>query len=714
MTQLQNTLKDIEARISGLRNEDQLVSQQFDQTKGDLESRRGHLDALQALQKAALGQTGENVTRWLAQENLAGQSRLAQKISVEQPWVLAVESVLGDFLQAVCVQRCEEHLARLPESDLVLIGNTDTHAAKSDDERYLCSKVKHAGSAAAALAAVRVADSLEHAMSLVAGLAPGESVITAQGVWLGDGWVRVGRGQSESGGVISREQDIRNLQEAVRDYELQTTSLAETRHRIRQQLEELEQSQADTHRLANEANGHYASATTLLNSLRQDFERIKERLGALNSDGASVAEEIGRIEGQAREAKEKHEHAVAALERLEERRPALHRQKEQLLEEYNQARQAADKDRISVSAINVEFERRTVSKESASTTLERISAQQQQLEDRVSGLATQIEDSESPQKEMQQQLNVTLAKEVTAKQELAKQQRDMDFADEQLRMHETGRAECEQMVSQAREAAEQARIQVRELEVRQEGVVEQFALTGLVLETVINELDDTATEEAWEDELATVRRRIERLGSINMAAIDQFNEQSERKLYLDSQYDDLTAALETLQGAIRKIDRETRTRFKETFDNVNNGLQRIFPRLFGGGHAYLGLEGDDVLDAGVTVMAQPPGKRNSSIHLLSGGEKALTAVALIFSIFELNPAPFCLLDEVDAPLDDANVARFCEIVREMSETIQFVVITHNKMTMEMVSQLTGVTMHEAGVSRLVSVDIDAAVKLAAV
>jgi chromosome segregation protein len=194
----------------------------------------------------------------------------------------------------------------------------------------------------------------------------------------------------------------------------------------------------------------------------------------------------------------------------------------------------------------------------------------------------------------------------------------------------------------------------------------------------------------------------------------QFKEQAERKSYLDAQHADVTASLETLEQAIRKIDRETRTRFQETFDRVNGGLQEMFPKLFGGGHAYLEMVGEELLDAGVAVMARPPGKRNSSIHLLSGGEKALTAVALVFAIFLLNPAPFCMLDEVDAPLDDANVGRFCELVKEMSERVQFIFITHNKVTMEIANQLIGVTMHEPGVSRLVSVDVDEAARLAAV
>jgi len=202
------------------------------------------------------------------------------------------------------------------------------------------------------------------------------------------------------------------------------------------------------------------------------------------------------------------------------------------------------------------------------------------------------------------------------------------------------------------------------------------------------------------------------LGAINLAAIDEFQVQSERKTYLDSQHEDLTEALEILDGAIRKIDRETRQRFKETFDRVNDGLQGLFPKVFGGGHASLELTGEDLLETGVTIMARPPGKKNSTIHLLSGGEKALTAIALVFAIFQLNPAPFCMLDEVDAPLDDANVGRYANLVKEMSKQVQFIYITHNKIAMEQADQLMGVTMHEQGCSRLVTVDVEAAVALA--
>lgn len=211
-----------------------------------------------------------------------------------------------------------------------------------------------------------------------------------------------------------------------------------------------------------------------------------------------------------------------------------------------------------------------------------------------------------------------------------------------------------------------------------------------------------------------IAQKIQRLGLINLAAIDEFAEQSERKVYLDAQFADLNEALATLEDAMRKIDRETRARFRQTFDQLNEGIQAMFPRLFGGGHAYLELSGEDLLNTGVTIMARPPGKGNRTIHALSGGEKALTAVAMVFAIFELNPAPFCMLDEVDASLDEANVGRFCELVQAMSKRIQFIYITHNKSTMEIAHQLTGVTMHEPGCSRLVAVDVDEAAALIAV
>jgi chromosome segregation protein len=311
-------------------------------------------------------------------------------------------------------------------------------------------------------------------------------------------------------------------------------------------------------------------------------------------------------------------------------------------------------------------------------------------------------------------LEQALAQRIAVESELAAARRGQETLDANLRELDERRMVAEAAVQEARDLLETVKFAVQELRLRHGGLSEQFVATRLDLAEVVAALTDDAQIADWEQRLADTGAQIERLGPVNLAAIDEFREQSERKEYLDRQFADLTDALTTLEDAIRRIDRETRSRFQDTFDRVNAGLKEKFPRLFGGGNAYLELAGEDVLEAGVTIMARPPGKRNSSISQLSGGEKALTAVALVFSIFELNPAPFCLLDEVDAPLDDNNVGRFCDIVREMSSRVQFVFVTHNKATMELADQLLGVTMNEPGVSRLVAVDVDEAIRLAAV
>ena len=259
---------------------------------------------------------------------------------------------------------------------------------------------------------------------------------------------------------------------------------------------------------------------------------------------------------------------------------------------------------------------------------------------------------------------------------------------------------------------ESGRIRLESANVRAQSFLEQLTELKQSVKDVIKSLPQDANEQSWENQLQATTASVTRLGAVNLAAVDEYETQSVRKEHLDAQNLDLTQALDTLQSAMLKIDKETRSRFKHTFDAVNNDLKSLFPKVFGGGMAYLALNDDDMLETGVTIMARPPGKKNSTIGLLSGGEKALTALSLVFAIFRLNPAPFCLLDEVDAPLDDANVGRFCRLVSQMSQSVQFIYITHNKVAMEMATHLTGVTMAEPGVSRMVAVDMEQALEIA--
>ncbi len=344
--------------------------------------------------------------------------------------------------------------------------------------------------------------------------------------------------------------------------------------------------------------------------------------------------------------------------------------------------------------------------------LQRTISQIKQQEERLAQLVAQFDLLDDPDAEMQEHLQILLLSRTEQEQLKLQQQQQLQKTELQIKDLEQGQQGIQQQLAQQQKQIENARLDAEGYRVRANNMLELLTEQQVNFRDIVQNLPADATEGAWQQQLDKTTEALTRLGPINLAAIDEFNQQDERKKYLDGQHQDLESALETLETAIRKIDRETRQKFKQTFDEVNEGLQTLFPKVFGGGSAYLELTDEDLLETGVAIMARPPGKKNSTIHLLSGGEKALTALSLVFSIFRLNPAPFCMLDEVDAPLDDANVGRFCNLVREMSESVQFIYISHNKIAMEMAAQLMGVTMQEPGVSRVVAVDVEDAVKMA--
>jgi chromosome segregation protein len=346
---------------------------------------------------------------------------------------------------------------------------------------------------------------------------------------------------------------------------------------------------------------------------------------------------------------------------------------------------------------------------------QQVTRNQQQLTDyqfRRDTLSKELNDLSAPQAVQKVQLQELLTQKNELENKRSEYQSKQDDIEQLLRESEKGQQALAKDIQERTSNIEKLNIEIEGFKVRASAILEQLEDSKQSLKSILETLPDEADETKWQSELESTQGSLSRLGAVNLAAVEEYEIQSERKLHLDTQYNDLTDALETLQSAIRKIDKETRTRFSTTFEQVNQDLKALFPKVFGGGSAYLALTDDDLLETGVTIMARPPGKKNSTIHLLSGGEKALTALSLVFAIFRLNPAPFCLLDEVDAPLDDANVGRFCNLVSEMSQTVQFIYITHNKIAMEMATHLTGVTMAEPGVSRMVAVDVDEAMAFA--
>jgi chromosome segregation protein len=710
-------LADIADKIRKLREQDGKLSRLVEERRASLHDAEGKYASLEALQQAALGEGDEGIQEWLENSGLDANKRVAQKLDVDEGWDRAVETVLGDYLQAICVTDITpvtENIARLRSGNLMVLQEQASEPELFDVSDTLASKVSGAPAPIhRILSQVRIADSLGNALAQREAMGDNTSVITAEGIWLGQSWLRVSRDRDAKAGVLSREHDMRRLKGEIREFLARFESakklLADGRLRLGQLEERRESLQADASALLSE----YSEVKAALDSAQYRMDQASARQASIAEEFSDIDNQKISAEEQLRESRRNFKQAAESLEELATLRTSLETRRDELRDELRRVREQAHEDRQTVQNITIQFESRRTSKESAAQNLERMRSQLSQFESREIEIREQLEQRKAPLEQNKQALEDQLANRIHVEGELASARKLVEEVEDGLRELDQRRMQVDQTVEEARAAVSEAEMGARELRVRREGFVEQLGATDFEYDALIEQIDEAANLEAWEEKLEKVRRRIDRLGPINLAAIDEFKEQSERKEYLDSQLEDLNSALATLEGAIRKIDRETRSRFRETFDDVNAGFQRLFPKLFGGGHAYLELTGDDLLSAGVTVMARPPGKRNSTIHLLSGGEKALTAVALVFAIFELNPAPFCLLDEVDAPLDDANVGRFCDIVREMSEKVQFVFITHNKVTMELSRQLTGVTMQEPGVSRLVSVDLDEAVKMAA-
>ncbi len=708
-------LTNVTDEVRKLREQDQKLTALVEERRAALQATESKYTSLQAVQKAALGQSDEHVQSWLAANGLADAKRVVQSLEVEDGWARAVETVLGQYLQAVCVRDIEEAaagIARLQSGSVTLL--TDVRHDQVPPSESLLSKVGNAPAAIAELlSAVRTADSLSAALQARAALEPMESVITPDGIWLSRSWLRVSRDRDAKAGILAREHDMRRLAGEVRELRARTDSARKLQEDGRARLNQLEEQRETLQHDSSVLLGEYSEVKAELDSMRYRIDQAKARRAAIAEESATIEKEQLAAEEQVRESRLRISRATEALAELDGRQATLEAQRDELREELKRVRQQAEQDRQNAHEIAIQFENRRSSKESAAQSLERMQSQLRHFGSREKEIRQQLEQSEAPLAENREKLESQLALRVEVETELNEARRLVEQVEGELRELDQRRMQSDRIAEEARAAVGEAKMAMQEIRVRREGLAEQLQQTSFELDTLLQEMDKDATIESWEEKLEKLRTRIERLGPINLAAIDEFKEQSERKEYLDAQLSDLNNALATLEGAIRKIDRETRTRFRETFDKVDAGFKTLFPKLFGGGHAYLELTGDDLLAAGVGVMARPPGKRNSTINLLSGGEKALTAVALVFAIFELNPAPFCMLDEVDAPLDDANVGRFCDIVREMSEKVQFVFITHNKVTMEMARQLTGVTMQEPGVSRLVSVDLDEAVKMAA-
>ena len=706
-------IEELDRTLAGLRDERAAQDSALHEARQALQATRGKVSSLETLQQAALREDDEELRGWLSARELGEAPRLASVLGVRAGWEPAVEHVLGGLLQAPLSPSLDAVLesgGQTPES-----GASVVDAAEVDEpapEGSLAAQVQGPRAVRGWLAQVRTAETLEQARRLRAALGEAESVITPDGVWLGRDWIRYPRRGDSASGVIARGMMLRQLkaeagrlEKTVQDREQQLT---EVRRKLQQAEHERSELGARFDQRRQVQAQKLAQRQAQAVRLEQTERRIAELDEALQSLEASRQQQQAELE--------------AARRNLEQ----LERTAEQLRDERSQVQQRLAAARDGLQEARAEVARGAERLNQIQVRLAGTRSQHQALESSIADLVqrrTQLQAQKQQQEAQAAELDAPLENEarrldalraaVDAARQRLKQARDaVTLAENRLGNALQGQRQAEATRDAAREALQQAQLGFEGLSTRRQGLEEQIAESGHDRAQLLEGLDEQARAADWQQRLEALERKIERLGPINLAAIQELEEASEREEYLGRQHEDLAGALDTLEDAIRKIDRETRDRFRTTFEQVNETFKMRFPRLFGGGEAYLELTGDDLLSTGVRVMARPPGKRNSSIQLLSGGEKAMTAVALLLALFELNPAPFCMLDEVDAPLDDANVARFVETIREMSQDVQFIIITHNKITMELAEQLHGVTMAEPGVSRLVSVDVKQAMELA--
>jgi len=674
---------------------------------------RGRLASLETLQQAALGQEQGAAVAWLKARGLDSGARVGERLQVEAGWENAVESALGQLIEGVLVDAPEqlvEALGELGEGRIALVADDD--APLQVAATSLAAKVTGPAAIRRLLARLHAAEDLADAARLQATLPEGDSVITRGGERLGTGWVRVSRSGAAKQGALLREREINTLREQIEVLAQREAQLEQLLVGFREQLLDAEQQREDVQRSLYQMHRGVSELAGQLQGQQGKLESARTRIDRIEGELSQLLETLDVNREQVREARARLDSAVNSMGDLESVRNALENERRQFTEARDRARDAARSVRETAHSLALTLESQRAQVASLSQALERMSNQRGQLDSRLGELHAQLDDGDTPVESLQAEHQAALEARVRADGLLSQARSLLDGIDVELRELEQTRHKRDEQALAQREKISQRRLDQQALVLSAEQLQAAVEKAGFVLQEVISTLPDDARLGDWEQTVQQIDGRMRRLEPVNLAAIQEYGEASQRSEYLDAQNLDLTTALETLEDAIRKIDRETRGRFKDTFDRVNAGVQALYPRLFGGGHAYLELTGEDLLDTGVTIMARPPGKRVSSISLLSGGEKAMTAVALVFAIFQLNPAPFCLLDEVDAPLDEANVGRLANMVKEMSEKVQFLFVSHNKATMEAAHQLSGVTMREPGVSRLVSVDLEEAARLA--
>jgi chromosome segregation protein len=737
LERLSEEARELEEALHGLRAQLSDKETELPQLEQALRSRsEAHDAASQRLtvveaRSQALRQLQDRIGRgaelqgWLEARQLDSAPRLWQGITIEPGWEDALESVLRERLNGIVLDRIDrtvEWQADSPPGKMTVVesgggeGNrADTPAAGALDglqplQRYVtCREPSLEPVLREWLDEVYVLDDGVAGLDLRSRLPAGGVLVTREGHVYTRHSVSFHAPDSELHGVLSRQREIEEL-EAKLTLEREAQSAAHDE--VVAAEEAIEQHKGELAELretiAHTQQRHHA--------VQMDAVRMSEQAQRLTHRAEQIAHELADIAEQIETESAGREDAAARLEELKHRCAEAREQLDHAAEVYEAADAALKLQREELQRVQQAHQEALYQSRSARAKVEELENSIRTLTAQTAALAQTIATEEGgleglDETQWQDQLQQALLTRTEREQALAQARDALEGMETHVKGVEHERLSAEQRLGPLRDRINDVRLKEQEARLTEEQYAQQLVEAGADEAQLQSVLEKGTRSGALNNEIARLSEEIKALGAVNLAALEELQTSTERKTYLDAQSQDLNEALSTLEDAIRRIDRETRERLQATFDEVNGHFSKMFPALFGGGNAKLVLTGEEILDGGVQVIAQPPGKKNSSIHLLSGGEKALTALSLVFSMFQLNPAPFCLLDEVDAPLDDYNTQRYCDLVKKMSAQSQFLFISHNKITMEMANQLLGITMQEPGVSRVVAVDIEEAMKL---
>ncbi|HHL19824.1 MAG TPA: chromosome segregation protein SMC, partial [Thiothrix sp.] len=647
---LQQQHNELQTRINHCRVEKQALT--------------GRLASLETLQQANLGKQDNKSNEWLEQQGLSNHKRLAEILKVDPDWEVAVETVLGTHLEAISIEKLseiEDKLTTISNINLSFHANDyqhDSHIGQPENKQNtLLEKVKHAHGTEGLLIGIRCADSLADALQQRHTLAANESIITQEGIWLSHNWLRLHASNEGKSGVISRQNDIERVTEQQYILTKELEQLEANLLHTSEQLKEHSIKKNDCQQQLNTQHREQSLAESSLKTSQERLRQLQQRKDRLFFETHELQEQNEALHEEHQQATEHRNHALEQLETLTTEKEALQIQRPELEAQRDSYRQQLQEQQAVYQQLTLQIETLKQTQQNSATQIVRADERLETLLQRKENLLEQSFQESQPEQNLSAKLEECLTQHSQAEEQLNTARAELQAIDHQIKTLNEQRLKHEQAVEEIRSKLEEMKLHWQETRIREKTLHEQLAVTDYELDTLRQNLDPQASIKQHQQQLDNVIQRIQRLGNINLAAIEEYEQEAERKTYLDEQNDDLTEALNTLETAIKKIDKNTKDLFRDTYEKVNTRLQEMFPRLFGGGKAYLELTDSDLLTTGVVIMARPPGKRISHIHLMSGGEKALTAVALVFAIFELNPAPFCMLDEVDAPLDEANVGR---------------------------------------------------------